>query len=214
VEVNSLVVGIETAIGGGSLALFENDVELGSLEGGPAVTRAGELIPNIASLLDSCKVSVSELGTIIVSTGPGSFTGIRVGIATALGLASACAVRRIGLTVMEAIAFTSEFPKVIAAVPMGRDLTCLQSYTNTCPDGVPQLVPFDQLYPVLERISGTPILCHEDAYQLVSSSAPRDLHVVNIGRKLASLLCLSSESRFASDRLDPLFVDRRPFIKI
>ena len=134
---NSLILGLETAIAGGSVALFHSDIELASVKGESGITRTEDLLPNIAKLLDGCKIAARELTAIVVSTGPGSFTGIRVGIATALGLGSACDIRCIGLSVLEAMAFISKLSRVVAAVPMGRDLACLQSFTNLVPDSDP-----------------------------------------------------------------------------
>jgi len=210
----SHILGIETAIGGGSLALFHDDLELASLEGGAGISRAEDLLPNISRLLDGCHIEAAELTSIVVSTGPGSFTGIRVGIATALGLRSACSISCVGISALEAMAFTSEILRVIAAVPMGRDLVCLQSFTNLAPDCDPQLVPLDRLSLELLRIDAPSVVCHADIHENVLAIAPQNAQVHNIGRKLASLLCLSARSRFAREQIKPFFVDRRAFIKI
>ena len=211
---NSFILGIETAIGGGSLALFQNSSELDSLQSGPGVTRAEDLLPNIAKLLDDCDLSLARLSSIVVSIGPGSFTGIRVGIATVLGLRAASGIRCLGLSVLEAIAFTSASANVIGVVPMGRDLVCLQSFTNLIPDSAPRLVAPDLISSELSRFGDNPVLCHADAYAVVRSSLPRTAQIENIGSNLASLLCLSEGSLFAKECFEPLFIDRRAFTKI
>lgn len=58
----------------------------------------------IEETLKVAKLDYSSLGRIAVSTGPGSFTGVRVGVATARGLALALKIPATGITTLEAIA--------------------------------------------------------------------------------------------------------------
>ena len=55
------------------------------------------LMPQIAALLDAAGLGVAGLDRIVVSTGPGSFTGLRVGLAAARGLGLAAAIPVIGV---------------------------------------------------------------------------------------------------------------------
>ena len=56
---------------------------------GPRRGRGRTLLAAVAEVLGQLGVSLADLGGVLVSTGPGSFTGLRVGIATAQGLAAA-----------------------------------------------------------------------------------------------------------------------------
>lgn len=58
----------------------------------------------IQETLDISNADYQSLGRIAVSTGPGSFTGVRVGVATARGLALALRIPATGITTLEAIA--------------------------------------------------------------------------------------------------------------
>ena len=70
----------------------------------PAGYRHGEtLLPTIASLLDRLELARSSLAAVVVGTGPGAFTGLRVGLATAKGLAHGLGVAIIGISTAAAL---------------------------------------------------------------------------------------------------------------
>lgn len=64
----------------------------------PAGHRHGEeLLDRVAALLSDADLAIGELGGIVVGTGPGAFTGLRVGIATAKGLAHGLRIPLVGI---------------------------------------------------------------------------------------------------------------------
>lgn len=64
-----------------------------------------ELLPHIVSILRKCDADVHALEAIVVDRGPGSFNGLRVGLATAKGLAFALRIPMAAVSALEAIAF-------------------------------------------------------------------------------------------------------------
>lgn len=85
---NTTVLAIDvTGPGGGAALAIGNRIELGLIP--PAVARGRDLIPQIESLLGAANLELSQLAGIACAVGPGSFTGIRIGIATAATLAYA-----------------------------------------------------------------------------------------------------------------------------
>lgn len=62
-----------------------------------------ELLPRIEELLGATATPLASLAAIVVGTGPGAFTGLRVGIATAKGLAHALSRRIIGVSTADAL---------------------------------------------------------------------------------------------------------------
>jgi tRNA threonylcarbamoyl adenosine modification protein YeaZ len=70
----------------------------------PAGYRHGEtLLPSLETFLGRCSVDLASLAAIAVGTGPGAFTGLRVGIATAKGLALGLGLPIIGIPTGEAL---------------------------------------------------------------------------------------------------------------
>lgn len=66
--------------------------------------RHGEqLVPSIDRVLGEAAIARSTLGAIIVGTGPGAFTGLRVGLATAKGLAHGLAIPLVGIPTADAL---------------------------------------------------------------------------------------------------------------
>src|ERR1700716_2944578 len=65
---------------------------------------AEALMPLIARVMDEAEVEFKELDRIAVTVGPGSFTGLRVGISAARGIALAAAKPAIGLTTLAGLA--------------------------------------------------------------------------------------------------------------
>jgi len=68
-----------------------------------------ELLPNLVCLLQQVKVELDSIEAIIVAKGPGSFNGLRVGISTAKGLASALNIPLLGVNTLEAEAYPFAF---------------------------------------------------------------------------------------------------------
>ena len=85
----------------------------------PAGYRHGEtLLPAVAGLLERLELAPTSLAAIVVGTGPGAFTGLRVGIATAKGLAHALGVPIIGVPTTDAL-FVGAPPDGVLLLPAG-----------------------------------------------------------------------------------------------
>lgn len=101
-----LVLAIDTALESCSAALFDSGQETVLASEAQAMTRghAESLIPLIAAVMDQAALSFAALDRIAVTVGPGSFTGLRVGIAAARGLSLAAGKPAVGITTLAALA--------------------------------------------------------------------------------------------------------------
>lgn len=120
------ILAIETAIAGGSLAVSASGDILYRAANG--VSRAEELIDGIDIALRSSGKTPSDLSKIVVSVGPGSFTGIRIGIATAIGLARSLSIFATGISLFEAIAATSTYKNTLVAIAIGANRYGIQRF--------------------------------------------------------------------------------------
>ncbi len=127
------ILAIETSTKFGSIAIRKGNVEK-TLRGNHDQSRSVDLLTSIKSLLFSLNLVVSQLDLIAVSTGPGSLTGLRVGISVARGLALAHQINCIGVGILESLAFSTLNyldgldREVTAIVSPVRNNWCLQKF--------------------------------------------------------------------------------------
>ncbi|HTI85924.1 MAG TPA: tRNA (adenosine(37)-N6)-threonylcarbamoyltransferase complex dimerization subunit type 1 TsaB [Alphaproteobacteria bacterium] len=127
-----IVLGIDAASTACSAAVV--------IDGGVAAERfaamergqAEALVPMIAEALKAAGVAVTGLGAIAVTVGPGAFTGVRIGLAAARGLAVAAGLPCVGVTTFEAVAepviHTLSAATLVAAIESKREEIFLQAF--------------------------------------------------------------------------------------
>jgi tRNA threonylcarbamoyladenosine biosynthesis protein TsaB len=93
-------------------------------------TYSARLIPEIDTMLRSQQASMRDITTIVVVNGPGSFTGIRVGVSTAKGLAESANIPIVAVSRLALLAAASGLPHVLAAVDAGRGEYYVGEYRN------------------------------------------------------------------------------------
>lgn len=107
---NSLILAIETATGCGSVALTRGDVRNGRLLAEctcqPEVSHSRKLLGSIQWVLAAAEIGWSDIDALAISIGPGSFTGLRIGLAAAKGIAMAADLPLIGVPTLDALALS------------------------------------------------------------------------------------------------------------
>jgi tRNA threonylcarbamoyladenosine biosynthesis protein TsaB len=98
----SLVLAFDCAVTGLAVAVVRDGAPLASHHA-EGRDQAATLLPAIASTLEQAGVARKDLSLIAVTVGPGSFTGVRVGLAAARGLAVALGVPLAGITTTAAL---------------------------------------------------------------------------------------------------------------
>lgn len=106
------VLAIETATSTQSVALLENDRLLADISYEAKAQRGGLLLPAVDRLLKKAGLAAQDLDAVAVSVGPGSFTGLRVGLATAKGLALGAGATLVGVPTLEVLAEGYPVPDV------------------------------------------------------------------------------------------------------
>ncbi|MGE5560500.1 MAG: tRNA (adenosine(37)-N6)-threonylcarbamoyltransferase complex dimerization subunit type 1 TsaB [Chloroflexota bacterium] len=99
-----IVLGIETATIACGVALVSDAGVLGTMQIATRQAHSERLMPLVDALLRETGISRSELAGIAVSQGPGSFTGLRIGIATAKAIALGLGLPVAGVPTLAAVA--------------------------------------------------------------------------------------------------------------
>jgi tRNA threonylcarbamoyladenosine biosynthesis protein TsaB len=99
-----LVMALDTTTRGGSCALIRDGVVVGEREGDPARPHDTRLPRDLMTLIEESRIPLEDIDIYGVATGPGSFTGLRIGIATMQGLAFAAGKPLVGVSAFDALA--------------------------------------------------------------------------------------------------------------
>ncbi len=98
------LLALETATSAQSVALVEDERLLAKQSYEAQGNRGGLLLPTVDQVLQKAGLAARDLDAVAVSVGPGSFTGLRVGLATAKGLALGSGARLAGVSTLETLA--------------------------------------------------------------------------------------------------------------
>lgn len=98
------VLCIDTSSNLCSVAILENTTLVNKIELNNGLTHSETLMPIINMLLEECNLSLSNIDLLVCDIGPGSFTGIRIGIATVKAFSDALDIPCIGIDSLEVLA--------------------------------------------------------------------------------------------------------------
>ena len=153
-----------------SVAITENGKILSEKIINNGLTHSQTLMPMVESAINDSGVSINDIDLFAITHGPGSFTGVRIGIASVKGMADALGKQCVAVSTLEAIAEPLKNEDVIACAVM--DARCNQVYTaifnsgdRLCED---KAVLIDELGEELKRydkkivfIGDGSVLCYE-----------------------------------------------------
>lgn len=124
-----LILSIETGIRGGSISILKDKTEIDFWIGENEVSKSEDVLPQIARLFEKNKIKKDEIDLLTVSNGPGSHTGLKIGIAIALGLKKSCNSHLRGVSVLEALTLNALQRRVVlTAVPFGKNFISWQEF--------------------------------------------------------------------------------------
>ncbi len=124
------ILALESSSTMASVAVIENKCLLGNFYINTKLTHSETLIPMVESLLKNTKINIKDIDIFSVAVGPGSFTGIRIGVCAIKGMAMALNKPCIAVSTLEAMAYNlhqTEDSFICCAV---MDARCNQVYNS------------------------------------------------------------------------------------
>lgn len=127
-----MLLAIDTATRLMSLALHDGTDLLAEQSWRIGNRHTTTLTPALQAMLDACEVTLDDVTALAVSTGPGSFTGLRIGVALAKGLAAVHELPLVGISALDTLAAAQPQYEtghaLITVVQAGRGRVIVQTY--------------------------------------------------------------------------------------
>lgn len=100
-----LILALESSAKAASVALMEDENLIAQYSQCSGLTHSRTLLPMLEDMLKNTEKKIADVDLIAVAHGPGSFTGIRIGVSTVKGLAWAAQKSCVGVSTLEAMAW-------------------------------------------------------------------------------------------------------------
>jgi tRNA threonylcarbamoyladenosine biosynthesis protein TsaB len=125
-----MLVAIDTATRYASVALYDTSGIIAERSWRSGNNHSVETMPAIADMLSAQRASPEALVGVAVAKGPGSFTGLRIGLSIAKGLCLALQIPIIAVPTLDIVAYAAGNPggPVMAVVEVGRGRICVAPY--------------------------------------------------------------------------------------
>lgn len=152
------ILAIDTSATAASVCLATEEKILGESYTNTSLTHSQTLVPMIGQVLNNTRTDINELDYIAVNSGPGSFTGVRIGVAAVKGIAFKNDLPCVSVSTLESMAYNMLGGDCVVCAVM--DARCSQVYNalfkvsagrveRMCPD---RALALTDLKPELERI--------------------------------------------------------------
>ncbi len=218
-----MLLAIDTATHMAGIALYDQNGLHVEQTWRSSANHTVELMPSIVHACKQQGLAPSALTAVGASLGPGSFTGLRVGLSVAKGLALALNIPVLGVPTLDATAYahSHETLPVCAILPAGRGRWCVAFYQSIAGDwqrrSEPALMNTDDLVAALQEPA---LVCGELDVQLVRElhrATPREVVIASpasAARRTGYLAELAWQRFVAGERddlasLSPIYL-RRP----
>jgi tRNA threonylcarbamoyladenosine biosynthesis protein TsaB len=135
-----LVLGIETSTAQASVTIGSEQGLVGSCTISRGATPGEFLLPAVEFLMHQSGLSYRNLSAVAVGLGPGMFTGLRVGVATAKSLAQALSIPIVGVSSLDLLAYEGRYSdKVICPVLDAKRKEVFYAFYRQAPGGVARM---------------------------------------------------------------------------
>lgn len=120
------ILAVDTSATAASVAVAEENKLIGEFSINTALTHSQTLMPMVDELLKNTGLSVNDIGAVAVNAGPGSFTGVRIGVAAVKGIAFPKNLPCVSVSTLESMAYNMLGSDCVVCSVM--DARCSQVY--------------------------------------------------------------------------------------
>ena len=107
-----------------SVAILENTTLINKLELDNGLTHSETLMPLIKELLEKSNLSLKDINLLVSDIGPGSFTGIRIGVATCKAFSDSMNIPCVGISSLEVLAYNAKNEGIICSTIDCKNYNC------------------------------------------------------------------------------------------
>lgn len=205
------ILAIETSTRAASVAaVFDGKIFAESLRESPQ-SFSETLMPQVEDVI---KISgaFENLDAVAVSIGPGSFTGLRIGLATAKALAYAWKIKIIGVPTLHALSYNFPCAKILPLIDAQKNRAYCQLFENFLPLSKLEVKPIDEAVKEAGELDGEIFLCGDVLHKIKIPLPPNvRLAPPNLKMPRASSVALCAEDLKTFDNvmnLEPLYIRR------
>lgn len=199
------ILGVDSTATAASAAVYSDGRILSLVFSNTGLTHSQTLLPMIAAALESAGLGVSDIDYFAVSNGPGSFTGVRIGVSAVKGLAQPLNKKCIPVSTPEAIAKPLEGSGCYAVAVM--DARCNQVYTAQfdCEDGFKRVtedaaITIDELGEMLKNITRPIVLIGDGT--MVAYNKLKEILDINIAPLSIRYQSAANVALIAADNIE------------
>ena len=208
------ILGIETATRVESVAVISGEKILAEVTQEARLTHSETLLPQIKEVLQISDAE-EKIDAVAVSIGPGSFTGLRIGLAAAKALAYAWNIKIIGVPTLLALAYHFPSGTVLPMLDAQKNRAYVRRFKNFLPQGETEIRGIDEIISSASKIDGEVFLCG-DVLSKIKIDLPANVKIapenLRMPRAANVALCgrdLLNEGKFDNVmNMEPLYIRR------
>lgn len=210
-----LILGIETSTRAAGVALISDEKILAEISQESKLYHSENLLPQIEQVLKIA--NVEKVDAVAVSIGPGSFTGLRIGLAAAKALAYAWQIKIIGVPTLHALAY--HFPQtsatILSLIDAQKNSAYVQSFRNAKPLEEISVRPITEILTAAEQSDDEIILCG-DVLNKIKGDLPANVKFAPLNLRMPRAVNVAICGKILLDKgevgnvmnLEPLYLRR------
>lgn len=201
------ILGVDTSNKIASVAIFENENKLGEKFSDDQKTHSEKVLPLVDSLLKEQNINIKSVDEFVVCTGPGSFTGIRIGVSLVKGMAEGLGKPVVGVTALQGL-LNAVDGNVCAIIDARHDNVYAQYRVNNT-YSEPDCVNINEL---MEKLPGDNITFVGDATAVHRELIENNNHKINesiLIQSASDLISYALENNLSTDdaeKVNPIYL--------